>query len=138
MNSLIVFSRKIVALALFSMSVIVVAQSNYKESFKVGDDIVISVNTSHTDVVFETWNKDKVEVEAYIEGEDLSKEEKRKIFENWNLDVLGNSKKVVITSNKGSLWSGVESMPSLEGLEGLEDLEINLEGLEGLEGLNIL
>ena len=109
MNNLRVFNHRVLAIVMLLTTTLVVAQENYKESFKVGDDVVISVNASHTDVVFETWNKNKVEVEAFVEGEDLTKEEKRKIFENWNLDVIGNSKKIVVTSNKGSLWSGVES-----------------------------
>ena len=57
------------------------AQNNYKESFRVGDDVLVSVNTTHTNVVFETWNKDVVEVEAFVESEDLSAAEKQEIFE---------------------------------------------------------
>ena len=144
MNKLI--SLKNLALSYLLMVVATgasLAQNNYKESFRVGDDVLVSVNTTHTNVVFETWNQDKVEVEAYIEGEDLSAEEKQEIFDNWSFDVLGNSKKVVITSNEGSLWGGFESLGSLEALKGLERLEgleslKSLEGLAALEGLKVL
>lgn len=110
------------------------AQSTYKERFNVGDDVLIAVNTSHTNVVFETWNKDVVEVEAFIDDENLTAKEKKAVFDNWKLEVLGNSKKVVINSNEGSLWGGVESMGSLKSLEGLKGLE-KLGELEALKAL---
>lgn len=134
MNSLVKFRLKATTLVLMLCAFAVSAQSTYKESFNVGEDVLVSVNTSHTNVVFETWNKDKVEVEAYIDDKSLSEAEKKKIFENWDLDVLGNSKKVVITSNEGSLWGGIESMGSLKALSRLESLE-SLKGLEALKQL---
>lgn len=133
MNSLMKISFRITTVLLFCVS-LVSAQSTYKESFKVGDDVTVSVNTSHTNVVFETWNKDHVAVEAFIDDESLSAKEKEEIFKNWDLDVLGNSKKVIIKSNDGSLWGGFESMGSLKALNRLESLE-NLDGLEALKEL---
>ncbi|QIE60593.1 hypothetical protein G5B37_13770 [Rasiella rasia] len=113
------------------------AQSTYNESFSVNGDAVVQVNTSHTNVVFETWNKDKVEVEAFVEGENLSEKEKQEIFDNWKFDVLGNSKKVVITSNEGSLWGGYETLGSLDSFDNLGSL-INTSSLEALKGLENL
>ena len=134
MNNLVVFSHKITAIVIFLIAPILVAQDRHKESFNVGSDVLVSVNTSHTDVIFETWSKDRVEVEAYIEGDGLSEKEKKEIFKNWNLDILGNSKKVVITSNKGSLWHDSETAGSLKSLESLK----HLEGLESLKNMPLL
>ena len=116
---------------------LVYAQNSYKETFTVGDDAVVSVNTSHTNVVFETWNKDKVEVEAFIEGDDLTDTERQEIFDSWKFDVLGNSKKVVITSNEGSLWGGFETLGSLHSLDNLDKLT-NMSHLKNLESLSSL
>ncbi len=134
MKSLLVFSHRVSAVVLLLLTSIVVAQSSYKESFKVGDDATVSINLSYADVVFETWNKDVVQVEAYIEGKNLSEKEKKEIFNHWNLDVLGNSKKVVVTSNSGNNWDSFESLNHLEGLESLESLT-GLEALKSLESL---
>ncbi|MCH9661803.1 MAG: DUF4097 domain-containing protein, partial [Bacteroidetes bacterium] len=120
-------------LALFLISM-VNAQSTYKESFTVGENALVSVNTSHTNVVFETWNKDKVEVEAFIDDDQLSAKEKQLVFDKWKLEVLGNSKKVVVNSNEGSLWDGIESMSSLKALDRLEGLE-KLGELDALKAL---
>ena len=140
MNSLAILQHRIATVMLLFCASIISAQSSYKESFNVGKDVLVSVNTSHTNVVFETWNKDKVEVEAFVDDENLSAKEKKEIFDNWDLDVLGNSKKVVITSNEGSLWGGIESMGSLKALQRLESLEYlkELEGLKELKNMPIL
>ena len=45
------------------------------QSIKVDKNVVVDLNTSHCNIVFDTWNKNTIEIEAYIEGEKLSKEE---------------------------------------------------------------
>ena len=140
MINLTVLLRRASLVAVLASSTLLFGQKKHVESFNATNNTLVRVNTSHTNVVFETWNKDKIEVEAFIDGDDLTKEEKQKIFDNWDFKALGNSKEVVITSNSGSLWGGVESLGSLEALkslEGLKDLE-SLKGLEGLESLKSL
>jgi len=129
MKSLVILQHRFATVLLLFCASIISAQSSYKESFDVGNDVLVSVNTSHTNVVFETWNKNIVEVEAFVDDESLSAKEKKEIFDNWNFEVLGNSKKVVITSNEGSLWTGIESMGSLKALH-----RMDMEALKGLEG----
>ncbi len=74
----------------------------YTERFSVNDDVTIDVNTSYTDVEFETWDRDEVRVEARIEVEGISEEEAEKYFENWDFEAVGNSGKVKITAKSGS------------------------------------
>lgn len=111
-----------VATAILLFTTISQAQKEYKETFNVDDDVTVSVNTTHTNIVFETWNRDKVEVEAYIDGEKLSEAEKQDLFDNWDFTVLGNSNKVVISSKGGNgpNWISMapsNGMPSIEGLD---------------------
>ena len=112
------------------LTAFVSAQDRYKESFNASKDMTVSVNTSYANVIFETWNKDKVEVEAFVDGEGLSKEEKAEIFKNWKLDVLGNSKKVVITSNASHFGEGMVAFGGMEALKSLESLKGPLQSLE--------
>ncbi|MEL4307803.1 hypothetical protein [Joostella sp. CR20] len=77
----------------------------FKESFDVQKNAVVEVNTSYADVTFDTWNKDKVEVEAIIEIENVSKEEAEKYFKAWGFKAEGNSSKVRITTNNGVRWT---------------------------------
>lgn len=116
MSNLKQLKHSIIALAIGIGSVS--AQSDYKETFNVGDDVVVDVNTSYTQIVFETWNKNKVEVEALIEGDNLSEEEKKEIFDAWDFNVMGNSKRVVISSNSDNRYGGrpiaMELIPDME------------------------
>ena len=71
------------------------------ERFNVNKDVEINVDTRYVDVVFETWNKNEVAVEAYIESDNLSKEQLTAAVAKWNLDVTGNSNTINIRSTGG-------------------------------------
>ncbi|HLT34410.1 MAG TPA: hypothetical protein VKZ98_11505 [Aquaticitalea sp.] len=70
----------------------------FTKTVNASKDVSINLNTMHTNIEVETWNKDEVEVEAYIEGEKLSKEELEKELENWNISVSGSGAEVTIES----------------------------------------
>src|SRR6056297_2283382 len=70
----------------------------YTESFDVGQDAVLDINTSYSDIEFETWNKNKVTVTATFELEGATKEEANTYYESTPIEIFGNSKKVSITS----------------------------------------
>ncbi|GAA4811713.1 hypothetical protein [Litoribaculum gwangyangense] len=72
------------------------------QSINVDKDVVIDLNTSHTNIVFDTWNKNTVEIEAYIEGEKLSKEALQDALKAWKLDIDATSKSVSISTRGGS------------------------------------
>ncbi len=65
------YNRNTALLLLLLVSTFSFAQKNYVESFNVGDNVEVSVNTSYTNVIFETWNKNKVEVEAFINNDNF-------------------------------------------------------------------
>lgn len=79
----------------------------FKEKFNVAEDALLAINTSHADIEFETWGKNEVEIEAIIEIDGATKEEAKKYLENSGFEILGNSKKVSIStgSENRSLWS---------------------------------
>ena len=85
---------------LFIASGSVFAQSKKEklnERFSVNKDVSIAVDTRYADVIFETWNKNEVSVEAYVEGKDASE-----ALRSWDLNVSGNSSSVRITSKGGN------------------------------------
>ncbi|MFS4467403.1 hypothetical protein [Maribacter sp. 2210JD10-5] len=91
----------IIALGFFTINLGVFAQKQdktFKESFNVSEDAVLDINTSYTDIEFETWDKDVVEIEATVTLEGATKEEAEAYFENEPIEILGNSKKIEITS----------------------------------------
>lgn len=114
------------------------------QSVKADNDVTVELNTSHTNIEIETWNKDYVEVEAYIESKKLSKEELKGYLKKWNVVVNGSGDYVSIES-KGSrgLWDNDINLElfdneSIEALSNM-DLNLNLEPLlDGLKGLETL
>ena len=77
------------------------------QTIKVDKDVTLDLNTDYCTIELDTWNKDQIEIEAYIEGEKLSKEELQEALKSWNLKVEANTKKVSITSkgNSENLWT---------------------------------
>ncbi|TDY11747.1 hypothetical protein [Meridianimaribacter flavus] len=100
------------------------------QSIKVDKDVTIDLNTSYVQIEIDTWNKDLVEVEAYIESDKLSKEELKKALENWNISVEGSGKNVSISS-KGSrnVWGNF----NMEGFEFEFDNNFEFDALRELE-----
>ena len=80
----------------------------FTENFKVNKDVEVVINASNTEINVTNWNKNEVQVEAFIEIEGLSKKEAEKYFKNWNFEALGNKGKVRITS-KGSNSFGLKN-----------------------------
>ncbi|MCL5128081.1 YggN family protein [Algibacter sp. L4_22] len=71
-----------------------------EQSIKVNKDVVIDLNTSHCNVVFDTWNKNTIEIEAYVEGEKISGEALKSVLKSWDVDIDATYDKVSINTNK--------------------------------------
>lgn len=69
-----------------------------KERFNVNDDVNINLDSQNCDVVFEDWNKDEVEVEAYLETDGLTDDEIDQLKANWRMHIQGNSNVIRINS----------------------------------------
>ena len=121
---------KILALLFFCFTISVSAQqklSKVDKKIDVTKDVTIDLNTSYVQIEIDTWNKNTLEVEAYIEGEKLSKDELQEALKDWDLKVEGSGDRVKITSDG-----------SHRSWDGLGDLRLELESLEGLEVLEVL
>ncbi|WP_452228118.1 hypothetical protein [Lacinutrix sp. MEBiC02404] len=101
------------------------------QSINVNQNAIIDLNTSHTNIEIETWDKDIIEIEAYLESDVLSKEELQKAFNAWQVKVDG-SKQVVTIKTEGSLssWSN-EGIALFDesSLDALKELEFKLADL---------
>lgn len=102
----------------------------YTESFNVNKDAVISLKTNHAEITVETWNKNRVDVEAIIsvetENEDLANE----ILDNFEFEALGNSTKVEIMARpKKRGFSHIQDIHFLSE----DDVEILTEDIRGIK-----
>ncbi|OSY87712.1 hypothetical protein WH52_09790 [Tenacibaculum holothuriorum] len=93
------FKLTAVALLFSSMLLAQKVEKKYNEKFYTNKDVEININASNADIEVTTWNKNEVEVNAYIEVEGLEKDEAEKYLENWNFEALGNKKTVKINAS---------------------------------------
>ncbi len=93
------------------------------KSIDVNKDVTIDLNTSFANIEFETWNKNIVEIEAYIESTKLSKEDLQKALKEWDLTIEGYGDNVSIKT-KGTLssWAWGSELGNLAHLTSLESL----------------
>ena len=100
--------------------------SKTSQSIKVNKDVIVELNTSYVEIEIDTWNKNVVEVEAYIEGVKLSEVELEKALEKWDLKVDGSMSNVVISSTGGHF---LQRFPEDNYSYVLKDLEYHLAEL---------
>ncbi|WP_378187424.1 hypothetical protein ACE939_03680 [Aquimarina sp. W85] len=93
------------------------------EKFSVKDQVVVNLNSSYTQVIFEPWNKNTVEVSAYIQGSDISEEDQQRLFDSWDLTAVGNSNEITINSLTSSAWSNSVSSLTQKGNLSVKNLQ---------------
>ncbi|NBC57805.1 MAG: hypothetical protein GVY05_05915 [Bacteroidetes bacterium] len=114
---------------LFVLSGYAQKSKTYTESFNVNKDTEVSLKADHAEIIIETWNKSRVDVEATITVDVEDEKLANKILENFEFEALGNSSKVEIRAGrKGTnVYAGsVHFFP--EG-----EIEVLTEDIKGIE-----
>ncbi|WP_299550369.1 hypothetical protein [Seonamhaeicola sp.] len=94
---------KLLVVAFFTVgSLTAQKQTKVSQSIKVDKDVTIDLSTSYCNIVFDTWNKNVVEIEAYVEGDNLSDEELKEALKNWKVNVDASSDEVTISTNSAA------------------------------------
>ena len=115
----------------------VFGQQKMVEKFDVKKEVIVNLNTSHTNVVFESWNKDVVAIEAYVDGEGLSEEQLEKVLNSWQVDAnaYGNGSEINITAhkvrnkNKDTPQAITWNLNTQEGINALQSIAPMLSGM---------
>lgn len=105
------FYKNVITAIAFCFLGTIVAQKvekKFTENFKVNKDVEVAINATNTEINVITWNKNEVQIDAFIEIEGMAKEDAEKYIKNWNFEALGNKKKVQITS-KGNNAFGLKN-----------------------------
>ena len=110
--------------------------SKTSQSIKVNKDVVIDLSTSYVEIEIDTWNKDIVEVDAYIESDQLSDDELERALEAWNLKVDGSNDRVTISSTAGRRAISVLGEDDYANI--LRDLEFELADLPEIPNIVVL
>jgi len=96
----------------------------FSKSVKANKDVTLNLNTSYANIEIDTWDKNEVQVEAFIESKELTKEELQKFLENWEVEFEGSGSDITIETHGGSEsnWDFNFNFDG-EALEALEDLQ---------------
>lgn len=100
------------------------------KTLNVPKDVTIDLNTSHVNIEVETWSKNTLEVEAYVESDELSKEDLKKAAEAWDLEVEAweDFASIKSSNTSGGLWSH-QGVLSSDYTDALVDLKLRLADL---------
>ena len=119
------------AILLFtSGSLVAQTQQKVKKNYPMNNDATIAVDAQHTKLVFETWDKNEMQIEAFIDTKGLSEEEVKKALEDWQVSVKGDKSSMTVTSNAG----GFGKFPPLPNLDSLQMMTTHIIGpiMDGL------
>lgn len=139
MKTHMLLKQLILGICFIASSITVVGQeklNKVSQTIKVDKDVTIDVNTNYVQIDVDTWNKNYVEIEAYVESNKLSKEELKKVMDNWNLDINGGNDYVSI-STKGSTrgWDLENIHFDKESMRALRELELGLVDMPDISEL---
>src|SRR5690606_12597119 len=69
-------------------------------SFKTNKDVKVVVDSRHTNITIETWGRNEVAIEAFLDSK-LSGPEAKALLDSWKLETTGSAGEVRITSGGG-------------------------------------
>ena len=137
---------KITLITLFAFVTLLNAQKSdkkYVEEFKTNDNVLINVETRHTDIQIENWNKNVVLIEATIVVEGATSDKAEEVIKNWKFKAIGNKNEIEITSNSHGVWldkikfSNGDELNFQKHALNLEFPEISVENLGILDSFEI-
>lgn len=94
------------------------------KTVKANKDVILRLDTNQTNIEIDTWDKNEIQVEAFIESKELSKEDLREVLESWDMQVEGSGANVSIESRGGYGGSWNFNFSGLEALDVLKDIDI--------------
>ncbi|KPM31735.1 Hypothetical protein I595_2230 [Croceitalea dokdonensis DOKDO 023] len=114
----------------------------FTERFNVDRNTVLALNTTHTDITFETWDKDEVEIIAAVVLEGATEEEAASYFKNSPFYIKGNSRQIDVRTTGTNHWANnfgsiSEFNSAIAGIEPLF-LDLKLQELPEMPDLTEL
>ncbi|AVR45716.1 hypothetical protein C7S20_10880 [Christiangramia fulva] len=98
------------------------------KTYNTSPDVSVSIDSRHTNVIIENWDKSQVQIEATLEGKNASKEEIQKMLDAWELKTSGSDSSVKIESGGGLYGSMNMPLPDMD-MSGLKEPLSQLPGI---------
>lgn len=89
------------------------------KTYQTPGDVKIEIDSRHTNVIIENWDRNEVQIEAILDGDTGNKENTQKILEAWDLSTSSSNGVVKIKSG-GNLNMNAMDMNFNFDMAGLE------------------
>lgn len=100
------------------------------KNYKTSADVNVEIDSRHTNVIIENWDKNEVEIEAYLTAEGATSEETKKLLDSWNLETSSSPGMVKINSSGGmNMNMNFDMNMDMSALKGLDKLPELLQPL---------
>ncbi|WP_037315354.1 hypothetical protein [Salegentibacter sp. Hel_I_6] len=107
--------HNLIVVMLLCLPVMLFAQTKkLDKTYKTSSDVAVKIDASHTNIVVDYWDKNEVEIEAFIETDEAGKKEVEAILAAWKLNTSGSASEVSISSGGGMQWNGDIDLSGLE------------------------
>ncbi|MCM4158082.1 DUF4097 domain-containing protein [Gramella sp. AN32] len=75
----------------------------FNKTYSTNAEVNVEIDSKHTNVIIENWDKDEVSVEAYLEGDTGNKEQTKELLDSWNLETISSKNKIIVKSGAGDM-----------------------------------
>lgn len=107
-----IIELKYLVLALLCAGTTIAQTSKFDKTFKTNKDVTVNIDARHTQVLVEYWDKNEVQVSAFLEGG--QKDNSNEALMKWKLDVDANASEVRINSTGAPGHPGDFNMAGLQ------------------------
>ncbi len=107
-----IIQLKCLVLALFCAGVTMAQTTKLDKTYKTNKDVTVNIDARHTQVTVEYWDRNEVQVSAFLEGGE--KDNVKQALAAWNLNVDANASEVRITSMGAPGHPGDFNMASIQ------------------------
>ncbi|WP_089661226.1 hypothetical protein [Christiangramia echinicola] len=88
------------------------------KTYKTSANVNVELDSRHTNIIIENWDRNEVQIEAYLEGDTGDKENTKKLLDSWKLKTSSSNDRVKIESGGGTYNMDMDLNIDLAALEG--------------------
>jgi hypothetical protein len=126
------FRYKYLIVCLLCCATAIAQTEKLNKNFKTNSNVTINVDATHTNLVVAHWDRNEVQVEAYLDSHTAEEQEISKALEDWKLDLSGSAGEVNIKSTGGIMMYKEIHMASIqEPLSKLPEMMAPLQQMMG-------
>lgn len=127
-----IFRHNLVILWLLCFASAVGQTKKLDKTFKTSSNVTLNVDATHTNVVIEQWDRNEVQVEAFLDMPKASQGELNRALKDWNLDLKGTAGEVNVRSTGGVVgYKNIDMAALNEPLSKLPEMMAPLQEMIG-------